>query len=72
VLPGGIVLGGVILAALLYFAVVDYLYVGRLAAYLFIAEAPESPVVLHATEGPSAVDPTELILSDLPFDGAPA
>jgi hypothetical protein len=72
VLPGSMVLGGVILAALLYFAVVDYLYVGRLAAYLFIAEAPDSPAVLHSTDGPSAVDPTELILSDLPFDGAPA
>ena len=32
VLPGGMVFGGVLLVTLLYFAVVDFLYVGRLAA----------------------------------------
>jgi hypothetical protein len=72
VLPGGMVLGGVILATLFYFAVVDYLYIGRMAAYIFIAEARDAPLELPSPEGPSAVDSTELILSDLPFDGAPA
>jgi hypothetical protein len=66
------VLGGVILATLFYFAVVDYLYIGRMAAYIFIAEARDAPLELPSPEGPSAVDSTELILSDLPFDGAPA
>ncbi len=36
VLPGGMVLGGVLLVTLLYFAAVDFLYVGRLAAYVFM------------------------------------
>ena len=38
VLPGGMVLGGVILVAPLYFAVADSLYVGRLAAYVFLID----------------------------------
>jgi len=42
VLPGAVVLGGLLLVALLYFAVVDFLYAGRLAAYLFMTEVPES------------------------------
>jgi len=41
VLPGGIVVGGLLLIALLYFAVVDSLYVGRLAAHVFIIDRPE-------------------------------
>ena len=43
VLPGGVVLGGVLLVSLLYFAVVDFLYGGRLAAYVAIAEFPPAP-----------------------------
>jgi hypothetical protein len=41
VLPGGMVVGGLLLIALLYFAVVDSLYVGRLAAHVFIIDRPE-------------------------------
>src|SRR5207302_10754305 len=33
ILPIGVVLGGVLLVALLYFAVADFLYLGRLAGY---------------------------------------
>lgn len=77
VLPGGIVLGGVILTTLIYFAIVDYLYVGRLASYLFIAESPEvaETATLPLPPAPNhgaRVDPSELILSDLPLGGAPA
>jgi hypothetical protein len=36
VLPGGMVFGGVLLVTLLYFAAVDFLYVGRLASYVFM------------------------------------
>lgn len=36
VLPGGMVFGGVLLVTLLYFAAADFLYVGRLASYVFI------------------------------------
>lgn len=44
-LPGSVVFGGVLLVTLLYFAAVDFLYVGRLAAYVFLFEAqePEPP-----------------------------
>ena len=77
-LPAGIVLGGVIVVTLLYFAAADYLYMGRLAAYVAILELPQTPVVTDtagsvppATSGLSttrsnSVDPDELILSDLP------
>ncbi len=41
VLPGGMVLGGVLLVTLLYFAAVDFLYVGRLATYVLLLEPPE-------------------------------
>jgi hypothetical protein len=81
VLPAGVVLGGVLLVTLLYFAVADFLYVGRLAAYLAIVEMPEPPVSAETTHPRSpyagtyldavtrsspAVDATELILSDVP------
>jgi hypothetical protein len=75
VLPGGVVFGGVVLTTLIYFAVVDYLYVGRLAAYLFIAESPEErePLPIPPTPvQPASIDSSELILSDLPLRQAPA
>ncbi len=81
ILPAGVVLGGVLLATLLYLAVADFLYVGRLAAYTAIVEMPKSPVIAETAPPPMphggthldptipsspAVDPTELILSDVP------
>jgi len=75
VLPAGIVLGGVLLVTLLYFAVVDFLHVGRLASYLYILEGPDAlptPEVAHPPVGgaPTTVetdiDRDELILSDVP------
>jgi hypothetical protein len=80
-LPKGVVLGGVLLVSLLYFAVADFLYVGRLAAYVAMVEIPDSQVstappppelpfagrrldpTIHSS---SAIDASELILSDLP------
>ena len=56
VLPAGVVLGGLLLVTLLYFAVVDFLYIGRLAAYVFMLEVPAIQVV------PADDD----ILSDIP------
>ena len=80
-LPTGVVLGGLLLVTLLYFAVADFLYVGRLAAYVAIVEIPASQVST-APEPPAlplagsrldpdiqsspAVDASELILSDVP------
>jgi hypothetical protein len=79
VLPAGMVLGGVLLVALLYFAISDFLYIGRLAAYVAILELPDAPISAEAAPPPQAdlpldptidpspaVDPTELILSDTP------
>ena len=61
VLPGSMVFGGVLLVTLLYFAAVDFLYVGRLATYVFLLEEPE------AAPAPSVLFPPEDdILSDIP------
>jgi len=61
VLPAGMVLGGIILVALLYFAVADFLYVGRLAAYVFLTEFPQS----FSTLSPRPLSDDD-ILSDIP------
>jgi hypothetical protein len=78
VLPAGVVLGGVLLVTLLYFALADYLYVGRLAGYLAIIANPQMPTMPEITppspdngslvgvSPETRVDPDELILSDLP------
>ena len=77
-LSGGVILGGVLLITLLYFALVDFLYMGRLAAYLCIMEGPGMlPVAEIAGEPPAGnqysgvqpdgrVDQDELILCDVP------
>jgi len=51
VLPAGVVLGGVILVTLLYLAVADYLYIGRLAAYVAILQLPDMPGVVAGSDG---------------------
>jgi len=69
-LPPAVVIGGVVLVTLLYFAIADFLYIGRLAAYLAIVEMPPmpEPVPLPPTpEAPPRVDQDELILSDVPM-----
>jgi len=81
VLPAGVVLGGVLLVTLIYFAITDFLYIGRLAAYLAIVEMPDAPVSLEIAppllphgdtyldpniHSSPAVDASELILSDIP------
>jgi hypothetical protein len=68
ILPASAILAGVLLVTLLYFAITDFLYAGRLAAYVAILEMPEPPVPAQTAPTSSpAVDPTELILSDLPL-----
>ena len=52
VLPAGVVLGGVLLVTLLYFAVTDFLYMGRLAAYVAMVEMPDAPVSAETTQPP--------------------
>ena len=78
-LPGSVVFLAVLLIAMLYFAVVDLLYLGRLGSYVWIVEgqaldpAPEivvpppvipPPVYLGSPD--ERVDPDDLILSDIP------
>jgi len=80
VLPGGVVFGGVLAVTLLYLAVADYLYLGRLGSYVWIVEGPEieatieflnpsplssAPAMLLPSN--NRVDPDDLILSDLPL-----
>jgi hypothetical protein len=82
VLPSAAVLGGVLLLTLLYLAIADFIYIGRLAAYVAMVELPESPAVLsglgpapenagrptdRTSLGETRVDPSELILSDVPL-----
>jgi hypothetical protein len=67
ILPGGVVLGGVILVILIYLAIADLLYVGRLAAYVFLIESPESTQLSALSIQPSDDD----ILSDVPSLIAP-
>jgi hypothetical protein len=60
IVPPGFVLLGVILVTLLYLAIADALYVGRLAGYAAILEAPPTPiqaVVPHAFGRPDAYAP---------------
>ena len=79
VLPVGFTLLGMAIITLAYFAVADFLYIGRLAGYVAILELPEvesraieiPPVPLSSTSqaagsGGSRIDPDELILSDVP------
>jgi len=76
ILPPAAVLGGVLVVAFIYFAIADFLYIGRLAAYLAMIEFPDTPVTeVLPTQGSSpdprihsspAIDQSELILSDLP------
>ena len=70
VLPGALVLAGIAFVTLLYFAVADWLYIGRLAGYAYILQGPElipSPAPIAPYNPNDRVDPGELILCDLPL-----
>lgn len=84
-LPGGVVLGGALLVTLLYFAIADFLYIGRLAAYVALLELPSvlaqvvvSPPAVPGSGGhflpqsAAGVDKDEVILSDVPLGWKPA
>jgi len=71
--PWRLVILGVFLVTLAYFAVVDWLYMARLAGYVSIAEMPDAPVPSTAIAAPRTVAPAqttidreETILSDTP------
>ena len=67
--PVRVVIAGVLLITLAYFAVVDWLYTARLAGYVCILEMPE-PLVVPApkpiTPPQNIMDRDEPILSDVP------
>jgi len=69
VAPSRLVIAALLLVALAYFAVVDWLYIARLAGYVCIAEMPEpaaEPAPLPVPPPQTSIDRDELILSDLP------
>jgi hypothetical protein len=79
ILPAGVVLGGVLLVSLLYFAVADFLYIGRLAAYVAIVELPvpiDVPAIVQwpvpTIEPATTIDKDELILSDVDVSTQPS
>ena len=71
VAPARLIIAAVILLTLAYFAVVDWLYMARLAGYVCIAEMPEalaeSASVARSSASPqTSIDRDEPILSDVP------
>jgi hypothetical protein len=67
--PSRLVVAAIVLVTLAYFAVVDWLYMVRLAGYVFIAEMPEAlaePVPLLLPPPQTSIDRDEPILSDTP------
>jgi hypothetical protein len=72
VAPSRIVIAGIILVTLTYFAVADWLYMARLAGYVCIAEMPDAVASSAPMPAPrleptqATIDRDEPILSDLP------
>jgi hypothetical protein len=69
VAPARIILACVVVLTLLYSALVDWLYMARLAGYVCIAEMPETlaeSAPLPTAPPRASIDRDELILSDLP------
>jgi hypothetical protein len=73
IVPARVVLVSIVVLAVAYFAVADWLYIVRLAGYVCIAEMPEAllapiaPARLPALPPPhTTIDRDEPILSDLP------
>jgi hypothetical protein len=67
--PWRLVIAGIFLITLLYFAVVDWLYMARLAGYVCIAEMPDalaSSAPMPAPPPQTSIDREESILSDVP------
>ena len=66
--PWRLVIVGIFLITLAYFAVVDWLYMARLAGYVCIAEMPEAlaSAPMPAPSPQTSIDREETILSDVP------
>jgi hypothetical protein len=75
IVPMRPVVAGVVIVILAYFAVADWLYMARLAGYVFIAERPSgliatpipaAPLPWSSSQVETSIDRSEPILSDLP------
>jgi hypothetical protein len=73
IVPWRLVIIGMFLVTLAYFAVVDWLYMARLAGYVCITEMPDTPVASTPVPIPpspapdrTTIDRDETILSDVP------
>jgi hypothetical protein len=76
VMPGRFVIAGIFLVTLAYFAIADWLYMARLAGYVYISEMPPavaatsslppSPLPGNIGHVETSIDRSEPILSDLP------
>jgi hypothetical protein len=71
VVPWRLIVAADMLVTLAYFAVVDWLYMARLAGYVCIVEAPQpwlapSPLPKQGPPLQTTIDRNELILSDVP------
>src|SRR6202050_1847655 len=69
VAPARLIIAAVALVTLVYFAIVDWLYIARLAGYVCIAEMPKALAAsapLPAPPPQPSIDHDEPILSDLP------
>lgn len=73
ILPGRFIVAVIALVTMAYFAIADWLYMARLAGYVYIAETPEAllkpaPFVPPAPSTPlqTTIDRDEPILSDVP------
>ncbi len=76
IVPMRMVILGVLFVTVVYFAVVDWLYIARLAGYVCIAEMPEEPLAMPALSPTlpggnlarieTTIDREEPILSDIP------
>ncbi len=74
--PSRLVIAGMIVVALIYFAIADWIYMARLAGYVYIAELPEPALAIESVPPESsggsrslddaAIDRDERILSDAP------
>jgi hypothetical protein len=67
--PGWLIFISIALLTLAYLAFVDFIYVARLAAYVSIVEAEDSPVPLLSYQPPFLPRPPaseDDILSDIP------
>jgi hypothetical protein len=69
IVPSRVVIAGMFLIGMVYFAVVDWLYTARLAGYVCILEMPETSLgAMPTADAPTqpGIDRDEPILSDVP------